>query len=44
VIVAYIKDDNEASYKSFLAAGFSENELVQIDGVNSYRLIKKTKI
>jgi RimJ/RimL family protein N-acetyltransferase len=40
VIVAYIKDDNQASYKSFLAAGFVEKELVQIEGFKSYRLIK----
>jgi len=39
-ITAYIKTENQASYKSFLRAGFSELEIVHVNGIKSYKLIK----
>lgn len=39
-IVAYIKEDNLASYKSFTAAGFAESQKLQVSGISSYKLIK----
>ena len=39
-IIAYIKCDNNASYKSFLAAGFIKQEVLIIEGIESYRLFK----
>lgn len=39
-ISAYIKYDNKASYKSFLAAGFIEQEAVIFESVKSYKLFK----
>ncbi|MBL7884259.1 MAG: GNAT family N-acetyltransferase [Bacteroidia bacterium] len=41
VINAYIKENNEASYKSFINAGFIEKEVVLINNHNSYKLCKK---
>jgi len=40
-ILAYIKKDNLASYKTFLSAGFSELKPVEIAGFDSYQLIKQ---
>lgn len=37
-IIAYIKEDNTASFKQFTKAGFSQAEKVVINGSNSYRL------
>lgn len=41
IIVAYIKTENNASYNSFLKAGFSNEEIVIEQGYKSYKLYKK---
>ena len=43
-IVAYIKYENKPSYRSFVTAGFSEKDEVLVNGIKSYRLIKRKKI
>lgn len=40
-IVACIKLDNLASYKAFLSLGFEETDRVNMEGVESYKLVKK---
>ena len=40
-IIAYIKTENQVSYKSFLTAGFSYSDIVVIEEVKSYKLIKQ---
>lgn len=40
-ILAFIKKDNFASYKAFVAAGYKPLEEVEESGVLSYKLIKK---
>lgn len=41
IIVAYIKVENTASYKSFLNAGFSNQTIITYNGFSSYKLLKK---
>ncbi len=41
-IIAYIKEENKASYKSFRQAGFVDLEITDVNGMRSYKLIKKT--
>jgi RimJ/RimL family protein N-acetyltransferase len=40
-ITAYVKVENTASYKSFLKAGFSCSEILDVKGNKSYKLIKQ---
>lgn len=40
-IVAYIKQENIASYKSFINAGFTDCEIVNFKEIKSYKLFKK---
>jgi len=39
-IIAYIKHENASSYKSFISAGFIEQEVMNHDGIKSYKLFK----
>ncbi|MEQ8363067.1 MAG: GNAT family N-acetyltransferase [Cyclobacteriaceae bacterium] len=39
-IVAYIKTENVSSYKSFIAAGFIEGKMLDVMGIESYKLVK----
>jgi RimJ/RimL family protein N-acetyltransferase len=41
-ITAYIKQENKSSYHSFLKAGFVEIDLLPVNEVMSYKLIKKS--
>lgn len=40
-IFAYIKEENKASFKSFVQAGFQETEITEVHGIKSYKLFKK---
>ncbi len=41
IIVAYIKQENSASYHSFIKAGFGKEEMVTEKGIKSCKLFKK---
>jgi RimJ/RimL family protein N-acetyltransferase len=43
-IIAYIKKENTASYRSFVNAGFGNEEMVFENNVESYRLQKEKKV
>ncbi len=40
-IIAYIKHKNTSSYKSFISAGFIEQEVMNHNGIKSYKLFKR---
>ena len=42
VIVAYIKVENRASYHSFKKAGFNQEEIVNVQNCESYKLYKNS--
>ncbi len=41
IIVAYIKINNVASYKSFIKSGFGNEEIVEVNNEKSFKLYKK---